>query len=536
MHQPSIGAPCPLELCESAELAANCTLWFRSGAQHKEACSLSNRQAARTLPAKLLGECARCGAGDVHTFLPAALPHFPPRTRGASCDALGQNEGGLLPLRRHHDRIRGLLNRQSFSACACTAIGDGVPRNLAGRNFTRGLKLLRNICAIDGAPFDLHIDPSTFGAVAGSGANHLVLKATLNGSQVVARLRAPHSWSAEHVLDDDDAQQQQCRSSLGGSSLQQMLALQGIPGWPQLFGAACCAYRTASGRTLQLAVDVRQALVAGEFVPTTVDSLVRSAALLQGLTEGPHHLRLSEHIAVGKACQDFFLGAALGGVCLRVDKPSASTRSGQFCATGSPHGLAVCDTDHMHEISISISAPLPDAATTRSWSMPMATYFEAMQTPGARLERVRDLPLAFINSVVRPFAASSRAAPGLRHALNALAREVHERHDALVSRRAGGVVQLSFSCIGAWLRALCVARADQQEQQQRGSSGSLPECVAEDAELATGRGIAARGVPRTGRGGRSECGTDRAREPGDELKRFRADSVSMCPMWPHTVI
>ena len=43
---------------------------------------------------------------------------------------------------------------------------------------------------------------------------------------------------------------------------------------------------------------------------------------------------------------------------------------------------------------------------------------------------------------------------------------------------------------------LCVARADQQEQQQRGSSGSLPECVAEDAELATGRGIAARGVPR----------------------------------------
>ena len=166
----------------------------------------------------------------------------------------------------------------------------------------------------------------------------------------------------------------------------------------------------------------------------------------------------------------------------------------------------------------------------------MATYFEAMQTPGARLEGVRDLPLAFINSVVRPFAASSRATPGLRHALNALAREVHERHDALVSRRAGGVVQLSFSCIGAWLRALCVARADQQEQQQRGSSGSLPECVAEDAELATGRGIAARGVPRTGRGGRSECGTDRARGPGDELKRLRADSVSLCPMWPHTVI
>ena len=63
----------------------------------------------------------------------------------------------------------------------------------------------------------------------------------------------------------------------------------------------------------------------------------------------------------------------------------------------------------------------------------------------------QDLPLAFVNSVIRPFAARSNTTVHMRQELGHLAREVRLRHDAFKAHRADGSVQLSFSCMSAWI-------------------------------------------------------------------------------------
>lgn len=57
-----------------------------------------------------------------------------------------------------------------------------------------------------------------------------------------------------------------------------------------------------------------------------------------------------------------------------------------------------------------------------------------------------DLLCAFANTMLRPLAV-------LLPPLGRLADEVHARHDAIVRGEPAGVVQLSFSCAHAWLRA-----------------------------------------------------------------------------------
>ena len=94
----------------------------------------------------------------------------------------------------------------------------------------------------------------------------------------------------------------------------------------------------------------------------------------------------------------------------------------------------MCDTDHMEAVSAVVAS----------------TAFEG-RLSGGRLTAVQDLPLAFVNSVVRPFAARSDVGLHARRALAEIVTEVKARHGALVSNRPGGVVQLSFSCMRSWI-------------------------------------------------------------------------------------
>ena len=244
---------------------------------------------------------------------------------------------------------------------------------------------------------------------------------------------------------------QRCLRALVERDMRQNAMLQGVPGWPVILAAGCAAYQFNSTHVQLLPYDVREALEMGmstAAVPAlqgfwalhrdrrslpedcqparlnlTVEqclirSLVRTATMLSLMTEAPFHLQLKEHTQLPRHDQ-FKLGGP----------------SGQFGFETTSGMVAIADSDHL-----------------RDSGAPASTAVEQTR-PG---KSTQDLVLAYARSLLRPSAVLLN---GSLPELATLTDEIEHRSHAVASGTPPGVVsvQLSFSCVGAWLTALAAS-------------------------------------------------------------------------------
>ena len=178
-----------------------------------------------------------------------------------------------------------------------------------------------------------------------------------------------------------------------------------------------------------------------------VQAALRAIEFVHELSER-HHVLLLEHVrqSNGSAshCGEldlrqfcFGMGARRGSTTL--DSRHGSTQSGAV--------LALCDTDFVGPRLFGLSKlrPLPfSTAVFRPSSFANAGFKGLGGLPPA--SGIVDLPCALANTLLQPLSAHF---PLLRE----LSREVTERYSAMVRGVPAGVVQLSLSCMHAWLTA-----------------------------------------------------------------------------------
>ena len=587
------GDVCPMRVCSEAEDKYNCSMWYRSG-EKRPPCP---RQRAR--PKQLYVEdegteprhkCTVCGVSpEVHIFpkrsrpsVAQLAPPFPPRTRPTFCAVAGDDVGGEQwprvstaeesTLRR--DQASQFLSRQA-RRCNCQVVGGGEPVNLLGRVFPVGITHVRGLCGPYGRRLDIALQTDQ---IAG-GSNNLVVHGTATeatchgrcpirqehtprplesgaavlGFPVVARFayQGGGVGSIEHdravpcaPAKNNGGQrcaalQEACISMLTAAwgGLTTTLELQGVPGWPQLYGLGCCEYRLNATHAAPLVVDARQplqslvmwdhynnpqqrkvsehrqkqllknassvqtaVLPAEEALPAlsachdakpplsrkqcALRAALLSAELLHGLTEermiglqehvdyggdtrrrlhevheppdglghhgqylafvaddrsGLDHERLQEAPAPGRSLKE----------ALTPEKPNTpkavlrglGTRHAQFAFVPTTGQVAMADTDHLGHVM-------------RTSNLRAPSSYRLLGTAHAPVRA--DFAACYSNSVLRPLLRLKEHDLAF---IKQLVNEIEARHQLLKANAATldaterGVVQISFSCIHAWLRA-----------------------------------------------------------------------------------
>ena len=264
------------------------------------------------------------------------------------------------------------------------------------------------------------------------------------------------------VIAEDEAATERNWGVMGANNLMQH-ALGEVDGWPTLFGGGCCAYPASDHSVVPVPVELRRripavppAVVACEAEPgwtpsrraqCAVQAALRAIEFVHELSER-HRVLLLEHVRrsndSASHCGEldlrqfcFGMGARRGSTTL--DSRHGSTQSGAI--------LALCDTDFVGPRLFGLSKlrPLPfSTAVFRPSSFANAGFKGLGGFPPA--SGIVDLPCALANTLLQPLSAHF---PLLRE----LSREVTERYSAMVRGVPAGVVQLSLSCMHAWLTA-----------------------------------------------------------------------------------
>ena len=264
----------------------------------------------------------------------------------------------------------------------------------------------------------------------------------------------------------------------GGANMIPQHAMRDVRGWPTLMGAGCCAYRVDDSSVVPVPLEVRRAFTPGvtwlraahgrrrwaqpshsvaklppllackgfSAAQCALFVALRSIEFLHTLTER-HHLLLLEHVVRSE-------NASEASTCGELD-----LRNSQFCVTGLADVsgsadersadddlfLVLCDTDfigpRLHPNFSLRPLSYSTAVTSRSAFKGAFPDLGGQPTAGG----IIDLPCALANTFLRPLA-------GFVPAFQALSDELIARHEAIVNGDQA-TVQLSFSCMHAWLRA-----------------------------------------------------------------------------------
>ena len=590
------GDVCPMRVCSEAEDKYNCSMWYRSGEERPPCGQLRQRARPKQLYVEDEGtesrhKCTVCGVSpEVHMFpkrsrpnvalgsshlghinLAQLAPPFPPRTRPTFCAVAGDDVGGEQWPRVSTVEESTLRREQAFQflsrqagRCNCQVVGGGEPVHLLGRVFPVGITHVRGLCGPYGRRLDIALQTDQ---IAG-GSNNLVVHGTATadtpralqsgaavlGFPVVARFAfqgggvgsiqhdraVPCAPAKSNGGQRCAALQEACMSMLTAAwgGLTTTLELQGVPGWPQLYGLGCCEYRLNATHAAPLVVDARQPLKSSVMwdhyydnsqqrkvsehrqkqllknassVQTAVlpaeealsalsachdakpplslkqcalRAAILSAELLHGLTEerlialqehvdyrgdsrrrlhevheppdglghhgqylafvaddrsGLDHERLQEAPAPGRSLKEALTPE-------KPDTPKAVLRGlgsghGQFAFVPTTGQVAMADTDHLGHVG-------------RTSNLRAPSSYRLIGT--ARAPVRADFAACYSNSVLRPLLHLEKHNLGF---IQKLVDEIEARHQLLKANAATldaterGVVQISFSCIHAWLRA-----------------------------------------------------------------------------------
>ena len=265
------------------------------------------------------------------------------------------------------------------------------------------------------------------------------------------------------VTAEDEAATERNWGVMGANNLMQH-ALEEVDGWPTLLGGGCCAYPASDHSVVPVPVELRRripavapAVVACEAEPGStpsrraqcaVQAALRAIEFVHDLSER-HRVLLLEHVRrsndSASHCGQLDLRQFCFGARARRGSAAFDTRHG----SARPEAiLALCDTDFVGPRLFGLSKlrPLPfSTAVFRPSAFAGAGFKGLGGFPPA--SGIVDLPCALANTLLQPLSAHF---PPLRD----LSREVTERYTAMVrGAPAGGVVQLSLSCMHAWLTA-----------------------------------------------------------------------------------
>ena len=456
---------CSPAACARFETQGHCAFQLGLGAWPNRSCSMVDAELKSRYN---MFNCTVCSVPRrLHVISPATLT-FPASSQAFAC---GSHAGVLRPptsLERleHATTVQSALKRV-LDACSPMMLPShklvGTPHVPA---FPAGFgTLLHGACSMDAgarSSFDVQLDTRT----ATRGRHNVVISGSVlhEGNATAAVVRFPakfwelsrhrdeaRSYAVPCVLSRNSscslatqaALQRQCSNAhKRDMASHRALSVQGVPGWPTIYSLGCAAYQYNGTHVLLLPFDVRHKLsmdTAGAFwskrtrfrraaMPAActhlnladthciLRALALGATMLSLLTEAPFRYRLKEHTMI-PAHTELKLGGS----------------SGQFGHDPDTGQIAFADTDHAYEVD-----------------GPAGTATEQL-SPGHRMQ---DLVLAFSNSVIRP--AAEHALNGSLPQLRDLVVEIARRNDALRVGLPPGVnsVQMSFSCVSAWIRAL----------------------------------------------------------------------------------
>ena len=454
-----------------------------------------------------LRNCSLCGVdSELHRVERNKLPQFPSRsTSMALCsseDDQHDDPATSSDLMARYEQAEQTARRAALDACVCTVHGTGRPEEIEMRHFPNGLSHVTQLCSFGQSKrrrIDFHpLERSVAGARVGTahGGKHLIIAGTMSGSgrDVVIRIAMHPNPPSSRMLDGctvvedandtprlhcgartdaDAAYRSMCAARLGGGGttngtthhndmfdLRSQAALDGLPGFPSLLGGGCCLYaldNTTTARLLVLPIELRlsffprardpsSGLLAEVDIDTTVPlcehhkwdlaacalhRALLTARMFEELHEGRHRAILGE-----------FVDASDEDDGLEGADPSNLTcgEITQLCWDGHTGQLALCDTDFIALVPPSHNVPLPFSTSVSDRVWGRATSSRAT-SKASREGRVIDMPCAFARSVLRPWV-------GLLPWLAPLIAEIGARHKLL----GEGVKQLSFSCIGEWMR------------------------------------------------------------------------------------
>ena len=492
-------APCSPEACQQWERRHNCSLWARSGAQ--PLCDLvSATKAVRSAYLRKFGGCAECGLSHgLHEFRsgPDGLPSMPARNETVLCDA---NE----PLRLTGDILQASAAQQAaaLSRCQCavraampvlpqwrvdwnnnaTAIAAYELRYREAMLFA--LQGLEGLCTPSGSRIAVRL-----GRVLGAGVNNFIVSASREASDApvedeVVRLRAfqlgPVGIPAKWQLGPDFNRSFMPRGEQKQPRIPEFLLSQ--PDVSGLVAAGTCTWPN-SARTMLVMVLPRGNLVQRTAVRTALndcrtrgilspvecqlDAAENSLRHLHSLTHVERFV-LREHLVItGKRYAplaecglfsayvhaDWDREAAGTDARRRKGRPEPDLRERAADAGSVLKGvrhyrhtqmcfdrrarLMVCDADHVERSPVSPTITVP-GSTSFGGAGWMQNHY--------------DVTCAASRTLVQPLVARLPM-------LSRLVNEIQERHDAIASGAAGGVVQLSLSCAAGWLRrAISVMR------------------------------------------------------------------------------
>ena len=186
--------------------------------------------------------------------------------------------------------------RSQACQCDCTVAGGGESMDLVSRLFPKGISHVRGLCGPRGRRLDvtLHTDNCTNKHTdkCTGGMNSLIVhgsaidsaeavadgKSRQPGFAVIARMKleggkhyqsgyipstlhgraVPCAPAESNGGQRCAALQEACTGML--SDLTTTLELQGVPGWPEIYGLGCCEYRLNATHAAPLVVDARQPL------------------------------------------------------------------------------------------------------------------------------------------------------------------------------------------------------------------------------------------------------------------------------------
>lgn len=538
---PRPSGACTPALCRAIEKAGHCTM--RYAVANQVTCTPGRLR--KFVPAELVGRLNNCSMCDFHRHVyiirrraAEPLPRLPSRRFKSYLCATEDEDAPLLPppraqLAAHYQRTAHALQERSFASCACNAVGSGDGIKIQGRRLPEGLAALNGLCAHDGGAassvrgtLNVQIGAMTKQQRQAGGGKHMVMPGTVRRpgggtDAVVLRAALPRGWglpgfsrqtprvlrckggfSRAHCEPHGwKAFERTCHVHLGVRTLAEYMgteyddlfgaggkdfamgaSLQGVPGWPRLVGAGCCALPVSDVEAkdgqvdyVPLPVEAREALVTDDPTPRPTvcesGSLSRAACVrahvlaslqaMHALTE-VHHATFDEH----------------------VEPRHHVLMDDQWCYHPHDNRVVACDTDFVHlwdahawavprSYTTALSRRprtcgpncrirrfygLPPEALRNSHSGAAAGLLDVqndsvrssaeppptgMPSPGKTL--LVDLPLAMSRSLLTP---AIKELP----LLAPLVRAVEQRHAALVAGDAS-IRQLTFSCMGAWLRA-----------------------------------------------------------------------------------
>ena len=251
---------------------------------HCESSSAPRRSKQRATCVACPLTCTSCAGGgalpSTSNGSAAAYPGFPPRTQPAFCAVAGDAAGGSHwprvstvkeSMRRKLQAIRWL--RRQACQCNCSVVGGGEMMVLGdiggGRVFPRGLAHVRGLCGPGGRSLDVSLSSNGKLGRHMAGSNNLVVHGTAveaegaTGSApldsygtasrfaVIARFRMERKGLSRGESGTLQGRAVPCTPAVAGggrcaalkeactsllSLLTTTLELQGVPGWPQLYG------------------------------------------------------------------------------------------------------------------------------------------------------------------------------------------------------------------------------------------------------------------------------------------------------------